>query len=369
MKKALHISPNSYESIMSAGGTRKIWEELAKNYDEYHVLSRSKDLKYHIDKCDNIVLHTVPNVLKKTYPFFLTSYIYLKKILREEQFDIVICQCSIFGGYSAVRLLKGKIPILMEIHGVFYFQIMKSKKFINRFLSKVIRYSLENCTAIRSLNKNMTAELKNLGIQNRIVEVENRVDLNLFTPPKDSQKISDEIKLISIGNFDECKGHRYAFEALKKLKEKYDISFMLISGGTLKHQYESIIKDYEINVKLVDRCSQEELKDYLRKSNIYIQTSKEEAMPRVILEAMAMKLPVITSKAGFIEGTITDKENGLLTEIGDVDGLVDAIEYLINSESERIRLTENAYKDILDRFEWNKCFDQYRSLLDKVGSL
>ena len=66
--------------------------------------------------------------------------------------------------------------------------------------------------------------------------------------------------MISIGNFDECKGHRYAFEALKKLKEKYDISFMLISGGTLKHQYESIIKDYEINVKLVDRCSQEELK-------------------------------------------------------------------------------------------------------------
>ena len=30
MRKALHISPNSYEDIISAGGTRKIWEELAK---------------------------------------------------------------------------------------------------------------------------------------------------------------------------------------------------------------------------------------------------------------------------------------------------------------------------------------------------
>lgn len=366
MRKALHISPNSYKDIMSAGGTRKIWEELAKNYDEYHVFARSKDLRSHTYKQGKIILHTIPNVMNKTYPFFFTSYIYLKKLLKEEKFNIVICQCSIFGGYSVLRILHDQTPVLMEIHEIFYFRILKSRKIIDRILSKIIRYSFENCTIIRTLNKKMTLALRELGIKNRIVEVENRVDLSLFESPKNNQKIQETVKLISIGNFVASKGHIYAFKALKKLKDKYDISLTLISGGVLRHEYENIVKEYRINVKLIDRCSQEELKEYLKNSNIYVQTSETEGMPRVILEAMAMKLPIVSSKAGFTEGTINDKENGLLTEIGDVDGLVNAIEYLIKNEDERVRLTENAYKDILDRFEWNKCFDQYRNLLDKV---
>lgn len=369
MKKALHISPNVYENISSAGGTKRIWEELSKNYDEYHVFARSKDLKCHTYREGKIVLHTIPNVLNKTYPFFFTSYIYLKKLLKDEKFNIVICQCSIFGGYSVLRILKGKTPVLMEIHGIFYFRILKSKKIIDKILSRIIRYSFEHCTIIRALNKNMTFALRELGIKNKIVEVENRVDLSLFETPKDSQKIEETIKLISIGNFVSLKGHIYAFKALKKLKKKYNISLTLISGGVLRQEYENIIKDYGINVRLIDWCSQQKLKEYLKNSNMYIQTSEREGMPRVILEAMAMKLPVISSKAGFIEGTINDKENGLLTEIGDVDGLVNAIEYLINNEDERVRLTENAYKDVLERFEWNKCFEQYRNLLDKVENL
>ena len=369
MRKALHISPNVYENILSAGGTRMIWEELAKNYDEYHILARSKDMKCHTERAGKIVLHTIPNILNKTYPFFFTSYIYLKKLLRQEIFNIVICQCSIFGGYSAVKLLKGNIPILIEIHGFFYFKMMSSDKLVDKILTKIIRHSFENCTMIRSLNKSMTAALRELGIKNNIQEVENRVNLQLFEGYKQDQIVDSEVKLISIGNFVESKGHRFAFDALRQLKDKYNISLVLISGGILKDTYKKIIKEYKIKVELIDRVSQEELKDYLRKSNIYIHTSIREGMPRVILEAMAMKLPVISSKAGFIEGTIDDKRNGLLTEIGDVNGLVDDIEYLINHEEERVRLTENAYKDILERFEWNKCFDQYRALLEKVENL
>lgn len=369
MRRALHISPNVYESIVAAGGTRKIWEELAKNYDEYHILARSKDMKSHTERSGKIVLHTIPNFLNKTYPFFFTSYIYLKKILKQEKFNIVICQCSIFGGFSAVKLLKGKTPILIEIHGIFYFHRLQSKRLVDKILSRIMRYSFENCSTIRTLNKSMSQALRKLGIKNKIQEIENRVNLQLFENPKDNQLIGSEVKLISIGNFVECKGHKYAFEAMNRLKKKYNISMVLISGGVLKDTYIKKIQEYNINVKLIDRTSQEQLKDYLRESSIYIQTSLMEGMPRVILEAMAMKLPVISSKAGFTEGTITDGENGLLTEIGDVDGLVNAIEYLINHEEERVRLTENAYNDILDRFEWNKCFDKYRALLDKVENM
>ena len=370
MKKALHISPNVYESVSSAGGTKRIWEELSKNYDEYHVFARSKDNNCHIDRMGKIILHTIPNILNKTYPFFLTSYHYLKKLLKTEKFDIVICQCSIFGGYSAIKLLKGKTPILMEMHGYFYFDILEGEGVKNKVLSHIIRYSFKHCNAIRTLNVDMSSKMNRLNIYSEhMYVVENRVSLEVFNRPKDNQVIAEKVTLISIGNFVECKGHRYALQSLKELKERYDISLILVSGGELKSEYEHFAKQHDLEVKLIEKCTQEELVCIMRQADIYIHTSNREGMPRVILEAMAMKLPVISSKAGFIEGTITHNYNGLLTEIGDVAGLVDAIEYLINSEDERIRLAENAYKDVLERFEWNKCFEQYRALLEKVENL
>ena len=99
------------------------------------------------------------------------------------------------------------------------------------------------------------------------------------------------------------------------------------------------------------------------------ENNVREGMPRVILEAMAMKLPVISSKAGFIEGTLSDGINGLLTDIGDVNGVVQAVEWLINNEELRISLTEKAYQDVLEKYEWNKCFNRYRKLLEKAEKM
>ena len=365
MKKALHISPNVYESISSAGGTRKIWAELAKNYDEYHVLGRSKDSKFHEMRDGKIVLHTVPNILHKFFPFFLTSFWGVRRINKQNDFNIVICQSPILGGYAAVKKMKN-VPILIEMHGFFYFNILEGKGLKNRILGSIIRYSYNNCTAVRSLNEEMTRRLQNDGITNQVCVVENRVDTNLFSKRKEDQKITGTVNLISIGNFEKVKGHKYAFSAMKILQEKFDIKLLLVGGGSLKEEYEELAKKNGINLELIDRCTQEELVDIMKGAHIYIHTSVREGMPRVILEAMAMKIPVISSKAGFIEGTIKHKENGLLTEIGDVNDLVAEIEYLIYNEDERIRLTENAYRDIKERFEWNKCFDKYRALLLEV---
>lgn len=365
MKRALHISPNVYENISSAGGTSKIWAELAQNYDEYHVLGRSKDRKFHEIRDGKIVLHTVPNVLNKFFPFFFTCFWGLRRIKKQTHFDVIICQCPILGGFAAVRKMKNT-PILIEMHGFFYFNILEGKGIKNRILGFIIRYSYNKCTAVRSLNEAMTSRLRNDGITNRISVVENRVDTGLFSTKKENQKITGTIKLISIGNFETVKGHKYALSAMKILQQKYDIKLILVSGGKLKNEYEQFAKENDIHLELIDRCTQEELVNILSEANIYIQTSLREGMPRVILEAMAMKIPVISSKAGFIEGTIKHRENGLLTEIGDVDGLVKAIEYLINNEAERTRIVENAYKDVKERFEWEKCFNKYRKLLLEV---
>ena len=101
MRRALHISPNIYDNISSESSTKRIWIELSKEYDEYHILGRSRDCKYHFYQEGKLVLHTVPNLLNKTYPFFFTSFLSFWRICCCETFSKT---SSYIGGNAWVLL-------------------------------------------------------------------------------------------------------------------------------------------------------------------------------------------------------------------------------------------------------------------------
>lgn len=74
--KLLHISANTYPPLNEKHHhTKNIWKELAKGFDEYHILARSETNKYSFSKEGNIYLHLVPRVTKKSKIFFF--YLFL----------------------------------------------------------------------------------------------------------------------------------------------------------------------------------------------------------------------------------------------------------------------------------------------------
>lgn len=365
MRRALHISPNAYQSIEANRANKAIWLELSKNYDEYHILARSVDNHFHEYSEGKLKLHLIPGFWRPL-SFFFSSYFGLKKILSKYHFDVLICQCSILGGFWAVRNKK-RAPVLIEIHGVFYFSYLEGNDIKSKLLKPIIRYSFEHATAVRSLNEMMTKRLREDGIkQNRIIEVYNRVDMNLFMQNKDSYQMHSPIRLISIGNFVEDKDHLTLFKAMKLLKKKNFVELYLIGGGPLWKEYEQKIKEYEITVRLIDSCTQQDMVSYMREADIYVHSSQREGMPRTILEAMAMKLPVVATDAGFTSGTVNNCTNGLLVATKDPEKLASAIQIIIDDDDLRKTMVEKAYKDILEKYEWNKCFSKYRQLISAV---
>lgn len=365
MRRALHMSPNAYQSINENQANKAIWLELSKNYDEYHILARSADNHAHEYSEGKLRLHLIPGFWRPL-SFFFSSYFGLRKLQDRYHFDVLICQCSILGGFWAARNKK-KTPVLMEIHDIFYFSYLNGNDIKSRLLKPIIRYSFEYATAARTLNEQMTERLRLRGIkQNRIVEVYNRVDVNLFKQGRESYQLHSPIRLISIGTFVERKGHRVLFEAMKLIKEQYPVELYLIGGGTLWGEYERYIEEHQLSVHLAERCTQEEMLCYMREADIYVHSAWREGMPRTILEAMAMKLPIVATDAGFTSGTVHDRENGLLVETRNPEKLAEAIQAMIEDEKLRRTLAEKAYEDIMEKYEWEKCFSRYRQLIAAV---
>ena len=158
------------------------------------------------------------------------------------------------------------------------------------------------------------------------------------------------------------KGYDLAIDSIKKLSNKYDIELFLIGGGQLYDSFKKQIEGYR-NIHLIKWIKQSELVELICNADIYIQPSKPflgEAMPRTIIEAMALKLPIIASNIAAIPG-ILNQGNSLLIEPNSIENLSEALETLINNEEFRFRIANQAHKDVSEKYEWDTVFDKYRN--------
>ena len=366
MNRVLHISANTYPKLNEKEHhTKKIWEELAKGFDEYHIYARSQNNKYSYTIESNIHLHLIPKIHSKSRIFVITS-IGLLFIIRRHKITHLTAQSSLLGGVSGVLASKiFKLPILVEIHGEQYFRYLEK----NSLISKLVKFSFKNSTKIRSLSESMTKKLSKSGFDENIILIPNRVNLKLFSNVKNSYNIEDEIKLVSVGRFVWEKNYLNLIKTLANTSIKFHLT--LIGGGSEKKKYEDFIKKEAVsnNFTIIDWIEQKNMINLINQSDIYIQSSVSEGMPRTILEAMALKLPIISTDVGSIEGILINDYNSILIE-PNLNKLENAINKIRNNKEFRFRIANQAHKDVSEKYEWDTVFDKYRNEIKnmKYGS-
>lgn len=355
----LHLSPSDFPDLRYNHSTKKIWLELSQNIDEYHILARIKKGYLKESHESNIYLHGVRS-WKKSRSFFMTSF-KLFYLIKKHQINCIVSQCPIRGGFWAIIAKKiFKLPVLIEIHGMEYFRFLDSKKYYHFIHKIILRYVFKNATKIRSLNSKMTKMLIQRNIKGNIIEIPNRVNLKIFNPPKNEFHLRKTIKIVSVGRFVWEKGYEYLIDAIKILSKNIKVELHIIGGGMLKNDYLLRIGNYN-NIHLYDRIEQVDFVPFIKDSDIYIQPSISEGMPRTLLEAMALKLPIITTNVGSISGVMENDRNCLMIEPKNVEQIVKSVMLLIDNNNLRISIAENGYNDVVNKYEWNKVFNKYRT--------
>jgi glycosyltransferase involved in cell wall biosynthesis len=109
--------------------------------------------------------------------------------------------------------------------------------------------------------------------------------------------------------------------------------------------------------------AQKELAGILREHDAYVHYSVTEALPRAILEAMAMGMPVVATNVGFVAALMQNEVNALLLDPPWDEHLAIALSRLADSESLRRTLGIAGVETIRKYFEWNAVFNLYRAAI------
>lgn len=362
MAKLLHISANTYPPLTGRHHhTKNIWQELADGFEEYHILARSENNAYSYSREGNIHLHLVPRLTQRSKIFFLTSF-WMFWLIKKYNITHLLSQCPIVGGFTAALASKFfHIPLMVEIHGEEYFRLFQSTSFFARISTSLMRYTFRHACKIRSLNEAMTQKLIQNKITENIVLIPNRVNLAIFNVQKNDFALKGPLKIISVGRFVWEKNYLNLIKCLHT--NLADFHLTLVGGGKLKHEYERYIHENNLDQKvcLIEWMEQNDLVDLIVSSDLYVQYSLSEGMPRTIVEAMALQMPIISTNVGSILGVLAHRSNAIVIDSESCDALVHAIKALRQDALLRESIAKQAYRDVVEKYEWNRVFKMYRN--------
>src|SRR5262249_4964388 len=95
-------------------------------------------------------------------------------------------------------------------------------------------------------------------------------------------------------------------------------------------------------------------------------SSLREGLPNVLLEAMAMEVPVVSTRVAGVPQLITDEQTGLLCPIGDPTTLAKAMHRLATDEATRLRLTSAARQHIGHQYSFALRMDREKAIYDAL---
>lgn len=162
---------------------------------------------------------------------------------------------------------------------------------------------------------------------------------------KDFYKNPPEVPLsksqfVCVGRLCEQKGQLLFVEAVKELRDKgVNIDLVLAGDGEMRTTVESMIASYglEDNIRITGWISSEQVREEILHSRALALPSFAEGLPVVIMEAMVLRRPVLTTYIAGIPELVIDKEHGWLFPAGSVEALADAIEQCLNASDDELK--------------------------------
>jgi glycosyltransferase involved in cell wall biosynthesis len=209
-------------------------------------------------------------------------------------------------------------------------------------------------------------------VPTKIFTIYNSVDLAAF--PRRVNEPSEPL-ILSVGRLVEKKGFADLIKACRLLKDRgVNFNCEIVGSGPLSASLGACIAklDLEKTVKLRGQRPHNELGNQYLKAMVFAlpcvvaANGDRDILPNVLKEAMAIGVPVVTTRLEGIEELVTHEETGLLTNPGDVEGLAKSVHRLLTDPELRQRLADRARRHIEERFNLSANFAKLRQLLGEM---
>jgi colanic acid/amylovoran biosynthesis glycosyltransferase len=172
------------------------------------------------------------------------------------------------------------------------------------------------------------------------------IDVSLFQPRPYTRIRADEpFHILCVGRLSPAKGQQLLIEAVARLREMgRPVSLDIVGGGVNMPVLQGLVQQHRLTevVTLSGPINQDRIREHYQRADCFAMASFAEGVPVVLMEAMSMQIPCVTSHITGIPELITHEQNGLLTPPSNVAGLVEQLDRLIADPALARRLGEAA---------------------------
>lgn len=187
------------------------------------------------------------------------------------------------------------------------------------------------------------------------------VDVDRFTPASGVRE-SEQLNILTVARFSAAKGLHVLLHAFAKLASKTSLPplhLTLVGDGEYRGSLEALAKELGISesVEFAGAKNQDEILAYYQHADVFCLPSFAEGVPVVLMEAMAMEVPCVSSRITGIPELIEDGVDGLLATAANVDSLVDALQRLLKSPDQRQQLGRAAREKVLTKYNRDRNFE------------
>ncbi len=303
-----------------------------------------------------------------------------KKFAREiiSEFDVIhVCTwyshiCMIFAQIA----LEKNIPFIISSWGTLLPTTRKLKRtqklIADQLYTKKI---LNHATGFQSVGESERKEFLKMGIQpESIYRLDNPIELEKFQIKKRTKilnkyNLDGKKFLLFLGRINEKKGIELLLEVFVNIIKKQEELLLVLAGSGTK-EYEEKIKGLVKKLKLQNKViftglvSEDEKLEILESASLFVLTSHSDVHPIAVQDALVMGLPVIITVAcDYPE--VKEYDAGLIVD-EDVNQITNSILSVINNEEKLVKMSENAKRLVLERFQLKVQIKKYEKMYQDV---
>jgi glycosyltransferase involved in cell wall biosynthesis len=220
---------------------------------------------------------------------------------------------------NVIRVVHGMTE---PFKGMAYVKMMGYES-IDRLITRLI------VKKVIAVSEDIESDLRRRYGSHKVVQIHNGINLRRVTVTQHREHIrralgfqSGDRVIGTVGRLTPVKGHEVLLHAAGSLIRKWgNVKVLIVGDGPLKASLTQLIHDLRLEKEVVLAGQRDDVYDLVNCMDVFVLPSLHEGIPMVLLEALALKRPVVASRVGGIPEVVTHGVGGFLVSPGNADGL------------------------------------------------
>lgn len=302
----------------------------------------------------------------------LRSIIPLKNLIKRLDPDITFSILDYANVFTllAHRLSGHRSKLVVDVQTSINKAIEFSGLRYDKFIFSRMKKSYRRADKILCLSHGVSRELQKLIPNTRKEQYEVIHNIGIEPGAFKATENKNEYQVCICGRLVPLKGFDLVIRAVASIEQKYPkLKLVVLGEGPEKENLQQLSEDLGISDKVEFKGFVNNVQEVMSESDVFVLSSFYEGFGNVIVEAMAVGTPVISTDCPYgPSDIITHSENGLLTPVGEVQPIADALSQLFDDRSLHSSIRENGLQRA-NSFTPTAIANQHEKFLLKLSSL